>query len=241
MADRVNDQLRGYLSDISLLHVVAHDATRHVEMASSGSIRWSKSGPHYTVAGYLDEQDGKVRLRVDLIDAGNNVQVWSRTFEYTSGEFPSRQDDLARQLAYAVHVEAVGREGTHLPDRVEELSTSQLVAGGWAILIGGVWGQLRHGHAGKVFDEALRREPLCTAAMVGLAGTKLLRASNLIGDRDQQMAQAEALLRTAQLRGQTDFSTYFYLGILHNLQSNLPAALQAYDRALEINPSFAPA
>jgi tetratricopeptide (TPR) repeat protein len=78
-------------------------------------------------------------------------------------------------------------------------------------------------------------------AMVGLAGSKILAATNLKGDRNRQMAEAESLLRRGLVRDKTDFAAYFYLGILQNLQSNIPAALQAYDHAIELNPSFAPA
>ena len=95
--------------------------------------------------------------------------------------------------------------------------------------------------AALVFDEALRRDPDCIPAMVGLAGSRILAATNLKGDRDRQKAEAEGLLRKALRREASDFAAYFYLGILQNLEGNIPAALQAYDQAIELNPSFAPA
>jgi tetratricopeptide (TPR) repeat protein len=68
-----------------------------------------------------------------------------------------------------------------------------------------------------------------------------LAATNLKGDRAELIREAKALLREAAVKGATDFATYFYFGVLHNLENNLPAALQAYARSIELNPSFAPA
>lgn len=241
IAEQISDELRGYLSRFSLLGVVPGHAGPQIEVASSSLNDWSNARRRYVVSGSLETQDQTLRLRVDLIDEAKNLLIWSQTLDYTFAEWTLSQDFVARHLAYAVHVEATNREGIGLSDRVEELSTSQLLAGGWASMMGGTWGNLRHDHAAELFDEALRRDPQCTSAMVGLAGTKIMRASNLKGDRDQQMVEAEDLLRKAQLRGEADFSLYFYLGILHILQGNVSAALQDYDRVLEINPSFAPA
>jgi DNA-binding winged helix-turn-helix (wHTH) protein/tetratricopeptide (TPR) repeat protein len=237
IAERIGHGVRGYLSRNSVLHIISREAAQ--DIAATTPSTWSKSGLRYVVRGEMDGHDGELRLRVDLTDAATHLQVWSKAFQYSTGEWRLRQDEVARQLAYAVHVETIRREGSGLPDAIAETSVPQLLAGGWAVLMGS--GVLRLEQAALLFGEALRRNPECTSAMVGLAGAKLLATSNARGDRPSQTAESEALLRKALVRGTTDFTAYFYLGILHNLEGNVPAALQAYDRALEINPTFAPA
>jgi tetratricopeptide (TPR) repeat protein len=77
--------------------------------------------------------------------------------------------------------------------------------------------------------------------MVGLAGSKILAATNRIGDPNRQKTEAEDLLSKLLRRETSDFAAYFYLGVLQNMKGNIPAALQAYGQAIELNPSFAPA
>jgi tetratricopeptide (TPR) repeat protein len=71
--------------------------------------------------------------------------------------------------------------------------------------------------------------------MIGLA------AYYLLAERDQHVNEAEDLLRRALARNTQNDAVHYWLGLLYRVQGNLPAALESYDRALEINPSHAPA
>ena len=238
LAERMSDDVRGYLSRIPVLRVIPRQEAWRVASSSVTSATPSLAA-QYTVEGRVQSANGNVRLSMVLLQDGAHAQVWSSTFEHTEADWPLKQDEVAKHLAYTLHVETVRREGSNLPDNVNELSIQQLLGGGWAIMMG--WGKFPHGHAERLFSEVLRRDPDCTSAMVGLAGSKILRASNLIGDPDKQSAEADALLREAYSRGSSDFTVHYYFGVLHNKENNVPAALQAYDRSLELNPTFATA
>jgi len=179
--------------------------------------------------------------RIDL-DPGHallRLEVWSHHFVESRAKWENLQDDVLRRVTYAVYIEALRRGGGDLSDQRNEPTVDQLIARGWArLLAGSDW--VLFDEAGPAFREALRREPESATGMIGLAAFYVLAVSELKLAREPYLAEAENLLRRALARHPYNHSVHYYLGIVHFLHGNMPAALQAFDQALEINPSFPP-
>ena len=104
VAPTIEDEVRGYLSRIPLFRVVSGDGTRHLETDSPNRNVWAKAGLRYAIAGSEHEAGGNLQLSVALIDMSSQLQIWSERFDYALSEWPLRQVEVARRIAYAVHV-----------------------------------------------------------------------------------------------------------------------------------------
>ena len=241
LADRLTDDLTGYLSRVHWLQVIArHAGTQQSERQGRDSgARSAQPAARYVLNGTVREQGDTIRLNITLIDALLRLEVWSHHFVESRAKWENLQDDVLRRVTYAVYIEALRRGGGDLSDQRNEPTVDQLIARGWArLLAGSDW--VLFDEAGPAFREALRREPESATGMIGLAAFYVLAVSELKLAREPYLAEAENLLRRTLARHPYNHSVHYYLGIVHFLHGNMPAALQAFDQALEINPSFPP-
>ncbi len=229
LAERITHDLATYLSRFNVLRVIANN------VAVSGG----KPTVRYIVHGAVRMQDEKVRLTVGLLDAASGIEVWSRYFAEDRNRWSALQDDILRSITYSIQAESFRRSGIELLALSHGPTLDQLLARGWA--------RLATNSDSPFFDEArssfraaLHRNPDSLRALVGLAMYNLIAIADLRIAREPHLAEAEALLRGASENGARNHMLHFGFGVLHSLQGNLPAALQAFDRSIEINPSYPP-
>jgi TolB-like protein/Tfp pilus assembly protein PilF len=236
LAELISADLTNYLSRINALRVVSspgaieHSPGRQPDIGTMSA----STGARYVLTGAIFVEGDRLRVNIDVIGARSGQHVWSHHFSEDRSKWPSAQEDVVRRTVFAVHFELMRRAGVEALDPGKEPSVGDLVARGRAGLLDTEDSPLFDG-AKVAFREALRREPESTAAMIGLA------AYYLLAERDQHVNEAEDLLRRALARNTQNDAVHYWLGLLYRVQGNLPAALESYDRALEINPSHAPA
>ena len=227
LADRITDDLVNYLSRFNLLQVIAPTT------AGNGD----KPTVRYTVHGGVHMQDEKICLRVGLIDAASGVEVWSRHFSEDRNRWSSLQDDILRSITYSIQVEAFRRSATDLSALGQAPTVDRLLARGWHNIMANSDSAL-FDKARTSFKATLQLNPNSSRAQVGLALHNLIAIADLRIPREPHLTEAEGLLRRASEKGARNHMLHFGFGVLHSLQQNLPAALQAFDRSIEVNPSF---
>ncbi|HEY7552751.1 MAG TPA: tetratricopeptide repeat protein [Hyphomicrobiaceae bacterium] len=236
LAERMNADLTNYLSRIHALRVVSsqgvaqHSPGRQPDVRASGA----STGTRYVLVGAVYAEGDQLRVNIAVIDARSGQHLWSHHFSQDSSKWPLAQEDIVRRTVFAVHFELMRRVGAEALNPGKEPSVGDLVARGRAGILDTEDSPLFNG-AKASFSEALRRDPESTGAMIGLA------AYYLLAERDQHVNEAEDLLRRALARNTQNDAVHYWFGLLHRIEGNLSAALESYDRALEINPSHAPA
>jgi tetratricopeptide (TPR) repeat protein len=91
------------------------------------------------------------------------------------------------------------------------------------------------------FEAVLRLDPDSVSAMIGLATIDLNKiALMLVPQREPSLARAQALLDRVIGRRQDNSTAHYLLGMLQRLRGENEAALVAFARALDLNPSLAP-
>jgi tetratricopeptide (TPR) repeat protein len=76
--------------------------------------------------------------------------------------------------------------------------------------------------------------------MIGLAATHIISVTNFeVLERELALDSAEALLRRVMEQRPDNGHAHYFQGMLLRLRGELPAALEAYSRAIELNPSLA--
>jgi DNA-binding SARP family transcriptional activator/TolB-like protein/Tfp pilus assembly protein PilF len=242
IAEHMSEDLTNLLSRISVLQVASRETVgqQWVARAPNVAALGAKLGVRYLLSGSIAALDEKLNVNVALIDARTGAHVWSRQYSEDRGQWRSVQEEVARRTTFAVHYELLRLVGNEPVEPGKEPTASQLAASGWAAVIGSS-DSPSFPHAKVAFSEALRREPEFSSAMLGLAAYYLVAISNLKIPREPYLTEAEDLLRRLLAKSTNHHGVHYQFGILHNIQGNLPAALQAFDRSIEINPSHAPA
>lgn len=237
-AHRITDDLTNYLSRVRALQVSASsiDAREALGSADEGG---PKTNARYIVHGSARAQGEIIRLNTGLIDAATGVEVWSQHFAADRTAWPTMLDDVLRSLTFSIHVEAFQRGAMQTLQVGDDASADLLLRRAWAHLMTDSR-SASFDKAGAAFRAALQRKPESTSAMLGLALYNVLAIADLKLERVPHLAEAEALLRRAHDKDKRNHMVHYGFGALHLLQGNLPAALQAFDRSIEINPSYPP-
>lgn len=96
----MTDALIGRLGDLPSLRVISRASVFRFrgERPGLGAIA-TTLGVEYVVEGSFALQDGKVRVRVRLLDAERDRQVWNKSYQGEPGDILEIQDKLARSIA----------------------------------------------------------------------------------------------------------------------------------------------
>jgi tetratricopeptide (TPR) repeat protein len=198
-------------------------------------------GVRYVVDGGLQVQDDTMRINIALVDARTRLQVWADRFERDRSSRFAAQDEIARGLARALHVNVMAAEERRRPASVSDPGVNDLLAKAW-------FSMLRISDTGanpqteKTFEEVLRRDPDNGSALLGLGGYHVTVAAMFLApDAPSHIAKAETFLDRALRQNPNASLVHYFLGNLYKLQGRPEEALGAYTRVLELNPSFAPA
>jgi adenylate cyclase len=242
IAEHMSENLTNLLSRINVLQVASRQAVlqQWVGQAPNIAAVGAKLGVRFFLSGSIAALDDKLKVNVALIDARTGAHVWSRQYSEDRDQWPSIQEEVARRTTFAVHYELLRLVGNEPVEPGKEPTASQLAASGWAAVIGNS-DSPSFPHAKAAFTEALRREPEFSSAMLGLAAYNLVAIANLKLPREPYLTESEDLLRRLLAKSTNHHGVHYQFGVLHNIQGNLPASLQAFDRSIEINPSHAPA
>lgn len=237
LGERIAHDLASHLPRSGTLRVVPSQSLRDAPPDFKGID--AKLGVRYVVTGTIDTQDEKLQVSAALIDARTGARAWALHIAEDRGQWLAVHNEFIHRATFAIHFQAVRRAGNEPVDATKEPTISQLLRRGQAGLLDNS-NSPRYEEARAAFAEVLRREPESVPAMVGLAAYYLQLVADLKIDREPHLTEAEGLLRRALARGTHDHSVHYQLGRLHNLQANLTAALEAFDRVLEIYPSHMP-
>ena len=231
------------LSRVPAIRVIARQTARTYRgrAVDVAAIR-AELGVHYLVEGSVRMQGPTVRINVALVNAENRLQVWSDRFERSEAERFAVQDEIARGLARRLQLGVVtfeadrrDRKGAGDPTIAEHL------AKGWAIAFRSLRTGVLDGAAAH-FEAALGLDPDSLSALVGLAMVHIGHVQlMLVPEREPSLVRAEELLaRPLRLYPQSSVPHYT-LGVLRRIHGKFEPALASLARALELNPSYAPA
>jgi serine/threonine protein kinase len=89
----------------ALTKVIAAASTRRFRDSTATLSEIAKSlGATALVTGSVVRADDRVQVAAQLVDAADERQVWSQTFERPAGDLPALQNDVATAIARAIEV-----------------------------------------------------------------------------------------------------------------------------------------
>lgn len=189
--------------------------------------------------GSVRREGSTVRVRVGLTDAVNQSVVWADDYVADEPVGPDRElpQRIARDLqVQATYAAARGLDGAN----ISRVPLHQIIAKALTIQYRGTTRD-DEAAAGVLYQEALRRDPNSALALIGVAARLVASSANLQSERNSALRRAEPLLDRALHIDPWIERAYYWRGNIELERGQNALALQSFDRALELNPSFLPA
>jgi TolB-like protein/DNA-binding winged helix-turn-helix (wHTH) protein/Tfp pilus assembly protein PilF len=192
------------------------------------------------VEGSVQRSGGRVGINVQLIDARTDQHLWARAYERDLGDISLLQREVAQAIGFEIRVQLTPEEQVRLASArpVNPAAHEAYLQGRFHLERWSVDGVKK---AIEYFDEAIRDDPNNAPAYAGLAETyvwasgdplflegaipKAKAAATKALDIDDTLAEARTALAMIKLYNDWDFSV----------------AEREFRRAIEVNPSYAPA
>ena len=201
----------------------------------------SDLGVNHIVEGTVVRSGQRVRVGVSLIDAAADRQVWSESYEREMNDVLALQGDIARAVASEVRVRVLPQEAQRLePKRpVDPRAQEEYLRGVYQQINMAMKPMMAVQH----FERAIQLDPNYAAAYAGLADTYVS-----IGFFVNPMAPMMVFPKIkehatkALTIDDTNASAHVSLGVarLHS-EWDWAGAEREFRRAIELNPSWAPA
>jgi TolB-like protein/DNA-binding winged helix-turn-helix (wHTH) protein/Tfp pilus assembly protein PilF len=192
----------------------------------------------YVVEGTLRKDAGRVRIAARLIRVGDQVQIWTDTFEQDESNMFEMQEDAAARITAAVLLrlfpssgETVKAARRHSREALEAYTNGRFLQhkGNLADLNRSV----------TFFEQATKNDPSFSEAYAALAETCLALA---ISGRDpaESFARAKTAAESALRSDESNAEAQNAIAnVLFWHEWNWPEAERHFSRAIDINPSFA--
>lgn len=245
-SDGLTEEFIAQLSrlDPDRLGVIARGTAMKYKQGTKGIDQIARElGVRYVLEGSVRRDQGRVRISVALIRAAEQANLWTKSYDRDLSDILALQTEVARSVSNEIAVKVSTAEQARLEraPRVDPEAYNAYLLGRYFRNRRSVDGIRK---AIRQFEETIAHDPSYAPAHAGLADCYALLASVRLGmlapnegmpkskaaakkalDLDPMLAEAHASLGYAELW--YDWSW--------------PAAERSLKRALELNPTYAPA
>ena len=238
-ADGISEDIITALGRVRQFFVVARNTTFTYKGQSVDVQAVARElGVRYVLEGSVRKAGNRVRITAQLIDGATGNHLWAERYDRELDDIFELQDELSMTLAAAI--------GPALSNA--ELQRAQLKKpdslNAWDLYQRGLWNLNRRNsddiiEAARLFDQAMEMDPNFGPAFAGYAWAYRSDVIHGSGKLDAQKAKAAAL-RAVSLDREDPYAR-FALGNIHTTEHNFEAALEEFQAALALNPSFADA
>ncbi len=176
----------------------------------------------YLLEGSVSRADGGGRITVQLIDAGNERQVWAKNYQGDLREMVRLQSNVARDITKEVRARLAYEAWQIGLQHASKCQRSETVKGR------------------EYFQRAIAADPNYALSYVALADTYITEAFDGMTRPSEVIPKAEAGATQALRIDGGLAGAYRVLGIVQGTcRGNWPEAKRAFDRALELAPKSA--
>jgi TolB-like protein len=231
----VSSALRTELNAVVGTHVCYHD-----ERARAHEVA-RQLGAGYVVRGSVRQNDDKVRVDVQMTDTETGDPVWVDRFEGGLPDSLSFAREITMRIARAIELEFVDIEARRSLARAGVLEGGDLLKLGFAFLYRPRSPQ-NLAKARGYFERVLDRDRRSADALAGLAQTHIsdtLCRWSLDPAGQVRLAEAQAK-RAIEISPKLGYA-HHVKGLVLRVQQQHGRALAAFDKAIQLKPSLAPA
>ncbi len=239
-ADGMTDELISDLAQLSSLRVISRTSVMHYKGANKTAPQISRElGVDALVEGTVERVEGRIRIRVQLIDAAMDRHLWAHNYDYAVQDVLLLQTTAARDIALQIQGQ-VARPPAGAPANSERNVHPEAYE---AYLKGRYfWNERTEPGLRKsieYFQDAIAKDPTFAAAYAGLAGSYSLLGSEALPPAVAR-AKARAAVNRALELDPSSVEGHAEMGLIAFYYDwNWKRAEQEFQRALKLNPSYA--
>jgi TolB-like protein/Flp pilus assembly protein TadD len=239
--DGVTESLTTDLSRMSGMLVIARNTAftykgKSVDVMQVGQ----ELNTRYALEGSVQRRGDRMRVNVQLIDAGTGNHLWAERFDKPVGDLFDMQDEIVTRLARQLGTQLISVEARRA-ERAPNPDSMDLYFQGMAALNRGNTPDYLL-QARDYFERALALDARNIEALVWGAYVDTLKASLYAGDdRAVRLAAAEAALATALSLAPEHAWAHLSLGLVQIQTKRALQGIAECERALAIDRNLAPA
>lgn len=199
-------------------------------------------GVDWVLEGDVQESAGRFRVRVRLVEAATDRQVWAldRSGSLSAADVFELQADVTNEIVEHLHLELTPEERKQVRRTpTESLEAYRLCAQGRMLLDRRSREEMERAVA--CFERALALDPAYPVARVGLADALGLLHAYGHAEADRVLPRAEAAIREALEADPRSAEAHAALGRLLGQRNEARAADAEMRLAIELKPSYAEA
>jgi len=191
----------------------------------------------YVLEGSVRRARNRVRVTVQLVDAGTGINIWAQRYDRTLGDVLLAQSEIAADIAASIEPRLYAAEGI----RAKRLTFDALDARGCVMrahALINMRSRQNYNLAEELLNRAIDLAPDCAQAHSLLAYILALDVVYGWKPRERFMALASDAARTAVLLDVDAPWAHLALGFVHAQCRSAEEAILEYEKALALNPSF---
>jgi tetratricopeptide (TPR) repeat protein len=198
------------------------------------------NGSRFRAWGSVRRQGAVVRASVGLTDATNQTVAWTDDYVVNDDQ-AADAIVVSRRIARALQVQATYAMAQGLDEaRLGAAPLNQLIAAALTIQYRSPMPQ-DEASADALYDEVLRRDHDNPLALIGIAARLVITKANMLSAGRSSLGRAEELVKQALRADPRIERAHYWLGKVYLARGQHELALQSFERALALNPSFVPA
>ncbi|MDH4029435.1 MAG: tetratricopeptide repeat protein [Chromatiales bacterium] len=241
-SDGLSEELLNVLAQVDGLRVAARTSSFHFkgqneDLRSVGD----KLGVEHVLEGSVRKSGNRIRVTAQLIKVDDGFHLWSDTYDHEMDDVFRIQDEISLAVVDALKVNLLGADRQRLTKRATtNVEAHNLYLRGRQFLHLRTLESVEQ--AEKLFEQAVRMDPGYALAYSGLSdATNLLSTNHQLMPAETAYERTAPLLERAMVLDPESAEVWASRGLAEMNISNLEAAEDALRRAMELNPSYAPA
>jgi adenylate cyclase len=192
----------------------------------------------YVLEGSVLVDAARFRINAQLIDAETDVHLWAERFDKPRTEVLQVHDEIVGRLSRTVGIQLVRTEAQRGSARGDGWDVVDLLLRARA-LISDTKRKETAEAAADLFEQALRLDPGCVSAMVGIGLTRIYQVINLyqIEDREALLDAAGAMISRAAASAPDDYEMQKARALLLRARGRFQEAIIATEVLITRNPA----
>ena len=203
-------------------------------------------GVRYLLEGSIRKDGMQVQTNAQLVEARTAAHIWADRFDTELADLSELQDAITGRIASSLHIQLLQAEHRRaMAERPADPDAVDLRLHAMALIVAGPSPE-HHLSARQFLEESLQRDPQSAESWSQLAG---LLVNDYLNDWNEAKQSAEAgkdLLRRAEKAlaealkiDPTVAAAHLADGLIRRAKGDHQAALDAFDRAVQLDPNSA--
>lgn len=193
-------------------------------------------GVGYILGGSCRRENVRVRISVELIDARNQTQLWTKTYEREMSGLLALQSDVAREVAGALAIKLLPAAEARLA-KARTVDPEAYEAYLKGIQLRGTFSKAGSDEMERYLNLAIEKDPGYAAAWAQLSAVWITRVQLNMAPREEGVIKAKSFALKALALDDGEVEAHRMLAaVLTWLDWDWPAAERAWNRLFEIDP-----